>query len=683
MGRLSKAFPLAALCLAVVALVLALVALSSSRHAGGNVEALRADVAREQAEATATQAKAMTTLSQRVTDAAAKATAGADLAPGVADLATRVSALEEESESYARALEFLDSKYPQARLDEDVVGRVVESGRFTILESGLPVGVETYELFRTEDGYALVTKTDRTDGRWGAGLSQVLRLDEALRPSAVRVEGTLGAKARNERAEIGTDEVKLTTATGRVVAEKLATSEKLAAIDLEFASPFIVLHRALGTPEEETDVAVREAVTGKAVRTLYGNIASLSLTKPVAVSILSADVRKLGYRHDVDLGEDVARYYVLDGTVIAVEFPATTRFVYRSDLFPDGFQVESRAILDIALPDEIREQEIAFSNDGQKLYGTITAPTTIAGKIPLLFLVPDLGAFDADGDIVGYQTRIGRELARGLAVRGVSVYRFDRRGIGASEGDYAATSLASLISDARVALALLRGVPFVDAAKIYAVGIGRGGILAGMLAASGAVSGVVTLSTSPDSLGAAWREQLESALAREALPAADVALFTEREEAFQNLVRTSTGTWDDLTFAEVRRSLPWMTELEYARRAAALPLPLLRDLLDADPLATFGAVTKTTLVVQGDKDVWVSTDDAFAITAAINAAQEGSATLSIVPDLNHILRPHTAPAAAGDAHLEKNVDLRVLELIADWCGVESDMGAPGRLPSAM
>lgn len=683
-GRLSKLLTFAAFGIALVALIVTLSTMRSSRSAHQDLEALRSDLARQEAETSAAQSKAVTALSQRVTDASAQAASAANAAGGVADLATRVSKLESDSESYARAIEFLDSKYPQAKLDEEVVGRIAESGQFTILQSGVPVGSETYDLYRTEDGYALVAKAERTDGLWGSSLSQVLRMDEALRPTSVRLEGMVGATARNERAEFADGDVRLTTATGRVVTERLAPEDKVAVLDVHFASPLIMIHRAIGMPEDNATVEVGASVQGRAVLTLEGSIADLTLRPSVPVSIISPEVRELGYRHDVRVGDEVViRYYVLNRTVVGVEVPGRGEFAYRSDLFPHGFRVESRVLLDMALPEEIREQEVTFTNEGQKLVGTLTAPKSIDGKIPVLFIVPDLGPADRDGSSLGLQTRIGRDLARSLALRGVASYRYDRRGLGASEGQYEATGLASLLADARVALALLRAIPFVDPLQVYAVGVGRGGVIAAELAASGSVSGVITLSTPSAPLGSAWLEELRAS-SSESLPTADVDLFVERETAFQDFVRATAGTWQDLTFAQVRAALPWMTELELARRQAVMPLPLLRDVLDLDPLASFGRVAKRTVVIQGDKSPLLPSSEGFALTEAVNANSSDTATLSIIPDMNGAMRPHPEAADSRDLHLEKDVDVRVIELIADWCGISIDHGAPGGpMPAAM
>jgi hypothetical protein len=69
---------------------------------------------------------------------------------------------------------------------------------------------------------------------------------------------------------------------------------------------------------------------------------------------------------------------------------------------------------------------------------------------------------------------VSRAIAEGLAARGIASLRYDKRGVGASGGDYLSASFDDETADAGAALAALRAHPDVDADRVVAIGHSSG-----------------------------------------------------------------------------------------------------------------------------------------------------------------------------------------------------------------
>jgi pimeloyl-ACP methyl ester carboxylesterase len=85
--------------------------------------------------------------------------------------------------------------------------------------------------------------------------------------------------------------------------------------------------------------------------------------------------------------------------------------------------------------------------------------------------------------------------ARTLAASGIHVLRFDFRGNGDSDGDFADMTLSGEVDDARAAIAFLRRTRGVDRKRIGLIGHSLGSIVAQLVAARERVSSLVLWAT--------------------------------------------------------------------------------------------------------------------------------------------------------------------------------------------
>ncbi|MCX6092240.1 MAG: alpha/beta fold hydrolase, partial [Candidatus Bipolaricaulota bacterium] len=466
------------------------------------------------------------------------------------------------------------------------------------------------------------------------------------------------------------------TSFGAAVLEEVVQSGSVvAALDPMFPSSCLVLQRAFG--------AGSSAVEGTALSGMTVGLEALRLEPVETVTLSVSGKDDMGTVQKVILGDDSMSYYMQNGIVVGFAIPSQELFAYREDVLAKGFLVFPRTVVEMGMPVGVAEQDYTFVNQGTKLAGTFTAPPSASAKMPGVLLVPDIGPFDRQGNTFGLETRILRDVARRLAQQGIASYRFDPRGVGASEGDFASVSLSDLESDALIALILLKNNPLIDPEKVYIVGFGAGGVVALRLAANGMANGVGTMATSASSLGVSWIERLRDRATADGASSAEVEALIQRERAFLEFVRGTTGTWKDIGLAAVHAALPWMNEIEFAKRAEAMPLPLLRNLLDVNPLDAVRAARNRLFVLEGTKDFEVPASDADLFAKAAREGGNQSVTTAVVENVNHLLRAQLEGAASLDRHIEEEVDWGVLQPLLTWMGGPIiPTGGPGSLSPA-
>ena len=137
------------------------------------------------------------------------------------------------------------------------------------------------------------------------------------------------------------------------------------------------------------------------------------------------------------------------------------------------WDVESKPPRVAARVEDHRAEDVAFANSGTRLAGTLLAPAS-AGRHPVLVLLHGSGDQNRNGTL---------PFARFLVRHGIAILAYDKRGVGASQGDWRKASFETLAGDALAAVAFLRSRRDIDAKRIGLFGVSQGGWI-GPLAAS-------------------------------------------------------------------------------------------------------------------------------------------------------------------------------------------------------
>lgn len=98
------------------------------------------------------------------------------------------------------------------------------------------------------------------------------------------------------------------------------------------------------------------------------------------------------------------------------------------------------------------------ADGGTPLAGTLTLPSG-PGPHPAVLLLHGSGPLDRDGNAPKLVMDLGRPMADALAAAGIATLRYDRRGAGATPGDWRAAGFTGNREGAAAALCALAARP--------------------------------------------------------------------------------------------------------------------------------------------------------------------------------------------------------------------------------
>jgi pimeloyl-ACP methyl ester carboxylesterase len=141
-----------------------------------------------------------------------------------------------------------------------------------------------------------------------------------------------------------------------------------------------------------------------------------------------------------------------------------------------------------------REVTVAGKTAGVTLAGVLTTPDG-PGPFPAVVLIAGSGRNNRDEEVFGHP--IFAVIADHLARHGIAVLRYDKRGVGASTGDYSVATSTDFAADADAAASFLAAQPKIDARHVGLVGHSEGGIVGPMVARSDPHIAFVVLMAGP------------------------------------------------------------------------------------------------------------------------------------------------------------------------------------------
>lgn len=146
----------------------------------------------------------------------------------------------------------------------------------------------------------------------------------------------------------------------------------------------------------------------------------------------------------------------------------------------------------------ICEKTVVGAGGEYPLNGMLTFPDAPGGPVPGVVLVHGSGASDMDERI--FALTPFRDLAEGLAARGIAAIRYDKRTYAHAKKlrGVSPTAWEETIEDAILAAELLRADPRVDPARVFLVGHSMGAMLAPRIDAEcGLFRGLVLMAGTP------------------------------------------------------------------------------------------------------------------------------------------------------------------------------------------
>ncbi|MCL2531393.1 MAG: alpha/beta hydrolase [Oscillospiraceae bacterium] len=305
----------------------------------------------------------------------------------------------------------------------------------------------------------------------------------------------------------------------------------------------------------------------------------------------------------------------------------------------------------------MKQEKIIVNPNGEiPLNGMLTLPETNT-PCPAVVFVHGSGGSDMDSKI--YAVRPFKDLAEGLAVRGIASIRHDKRTfvvtkeqMKAAGGDF--TIWHESIEDALLAADMLRNDPRIDSNRIFLAGLSLGGHIAPRIQAEGGnFAGLIIMAGTPRRL--------------------DDVMKAQGAEQIEQVPRILKGIAKK-QFAKFHASIEGVYDMpdEEAKRTNFLgkynKLYYLKDLGKITVEEYLRECTVPLLVMQGDGDFHVSVEQDFNEYKRI-LQHYPDVTFKLYPGLNHVfmsvVHGKVTKAKAEYSKAQQVADV-VIEDIAAW-----------------
>ena len=290
------------------------------------------------------------------------------------------------------------------------------------------------------------------------------------------------------------------------------------------------------------------------------------------------------------------------------------------------------------------------------LNGLLTLPEGLSGPVPGVVFVHGSGASNMD-ERVGKLTPF-KDLAQGLAARGIASVRYDKRSKAHGfkmirDKSRPVTVGIETIEDAIAAADLLRHDPRIDPDRVFIAGHSMGAMLAPRIdAQGGSFRGLILMAGSPRKLEEIMLDQQDAALA--GVP----GLLRPLVEKQMNRMRARFAGMYAMTDAEAQK----------IKMGGGTTLYYFKEMGEHAASRYLEQTAKPMLILQGELD--------FQATAALDFAtyksllgDRDNVTFKLYPGLNHAFVPALSGSilkAKQEYNTERHIGPEVIADIANW-----------------
>lgn len=298
------------------------------------------------------------------------------------------------------------------------------------------------------------------------------------------------------------------------------------------------------------------------------------------------------------------------------------------------------------------EKDFTVGSGAWQLPGTLTLPANATHLLPAVVLVHGSGPNDRD-ETLGANKPF-RDLAWGLAAKGIAVLRYEKR-TRIYADKLAAAGISNLtikeetIDDAIVAAAQLRATPGIDPKRVFVLGHSLGGMAAPRIGqADPKLAGLILFA---------------GCLAR---PLEDVISDQAR---YLVILNTNMTTDDQTRYEELLAQVDKIKALTPSNASSselllgAAPRYWL-DLRQHDPLAAARTLKMPMLILCGGRDYQAPQADFDAWKKAL--AMQPAVTFKLYPNLNHLFMAGEGQSTPAEYEQPGHVDETAVSDIAGW-----------------
>lgn len=296
------------------------------------------------------------------------------------------------------------------------------------------------------------------------------------------------------------------------------------------------------------------------------------------------------------------------------------------------------------------EKEVSIGQSPWILPGVLTLPRS-KGPKPAVVLVHGSGPNDRD-ETIG-PNKPFKDLAWGLASRGLAVLRYDKRtkvyAQELAQKKILMTVEEEVIEDALQAINFLKKQPQIKTDCLFLLGHSLGGLLAPRIAQRAtSLRGIIIMAGPTVSLEKVIVRQLKYLAWLDGhLSPEDKKKISEAEAAAR----------------EIEAALS-KKDLNLSRRFFGASLKYWIDLKKYDPIQTAASLSCALLILQGGRDYQVTKEDFQGWQKGLQ--KKPRVTFKLYPYLNHLFFPGKGPSSPAEYEKNGHVALEVIEDITDW-----------------
>ena len=300
------------------------------------------------------------------------------------------------------------------------------------------------------------------------------------------------------------------------------------------------------------------------------------------------------------------------------------------------------------------EQKSIIIGEGTEfpLKGLITFPDEVSSPVPAVVMVHGSGPSNMDERVM--KLTPFKDIAEGLAERGVASLRYDKRTFvyARKMRKTDVTVKEETVDDALLAVELLKQTPEIDRERIFILGHSMGAMLAPRIDAEGAgVRGLILMAGTP--------YRLE-----------DIVINQLRRSGEGNPVLRGIVSLEYRIFSKKFEGLYEMSDEEAKKKkfAGGLSLYYFKEMGRKTAADFLLESSKPALIMQGGKDFQVLADDDFKKFGELLAGRENT-EFRLYPELNHCFVKGIYSSilkASKEYGKERRVDEEVIGDISDF-----------------
>jgi uncharacterized protein len=331
-----------------------------------------------------------------------------------------------------------------------------------------------------------------------------------------------------------------------------------------------------------------------------------------------------------------------------------------------------------APPFPYRSEEVTFTNEkfNIKLAGTFTIPSG-KGPFPAVIMITGSGAQNRNEELMGHKPFL--VIADYLSRNGIAVLRYDDRGVGKSQGNYATATSADLATDAEAAFVFLKNNPEIDPKAIGLAGHSEGGLIAPMVASSDINIGFIISLAGPGVSGeeiiirqSADIMRASGSNEKEIKEAADMnrKMYSILKKEPDNKKASEKMGAEYKKSLEKKKITAEETEKEMTQFQAGIrqaTTPWFRYFIVTNPSVYWKKVKCPVLALNGSLDLQVAADvNLPAIEKAVKSSGNTLVRTVKMQGLNHLFQHCKSGMPSEYGNIEETFSPEVLKIMADW-----------------